>query len=65
MSLDPLQKVQNAREKMSKMPIQVARVVVHSVRRHHHIPPTLKNLHWLPIRQRISFKIAAITFKTL
>ena len=54
-SLDRLQKVQNA----------LTRVVVPSVRRHHHITPTLKNLHWLPIRQRISFKIAAITFKTL
>jgi len=54
-SLDRLQKVQNA----------LARVVVPSVRRHHHITPTLINLHWLPIRQRISFKIAAITFKTL
>jgi len=54
-SLDRLQKVQNA----------LARVVVPSVRRHHHITPTLIKLHWLPIRQRITFKIAAITFKTL
>ena len=54
-SLDRLQKVQNS----------LARVIVPSVRRHHHITPTLKKLHWLPIRQRISFKIAAITFKTL
>ena len=44
-SLDRLQKVQNA----------LSRVVVPSVRRHHHITPTLKTLHWLPIRQRISF----------
>ena len=35
-SLDRLQKVQNA----------LARVVVPSVRRHHHITPTLKTLHW-------------------
>ena len=54
-SLDKLQKVQNA----------LARVVVPSVRRHHHITPTLKKLHWLPVRQRITFKIAAITYKTL
>ena len=54
-SLDRLQKVQNA----------LARVMVPSVRRHHHITPALKHLHWLPIRQRISFKIAAISFKTL
>ena len=56
-SLNRLQRVQNA----------LARVVVPSVKRHHHItpPPTLKSLHWLPIIRRIDFKIASITFKTL
>jgi len=54
-SLNRLQRVQNA----------LARVVVPSVKRHHHISPTLKDLHWLPIKQRIDFKIASITFKTL
>ena len=54
-SLDKLQRVQNS----------LARVVVPSVRRHHHITPTLKKLHWLPIRQRIIFKIASLTYKTL
>ena len=39
-SLDRLQKVQNA----------LVRVIVPSVRRHHHITPTLIKLHWLPIR---------------
>jgi hypothetical protein len=52
-SLDRLQKDQNA----------LARVVVLSVR--HHITPTLKNLHLLPIREQISFKIAAITLEIL
>ena len=54
-SLDRLQKVQNS----------LARVVVPSVRRRHHITPTLKMLHWLPIHQRIQFKIASLTYKTL
>ena len=54
-SLDKLQRVQNS----------LARVVVPSVRRHDHITPTLKRLHWLPIRQRIIFKIASLTYKTL
>jgi Reverse transcriptase (RNA-dependent DNA polymerase)/Endonuclease/Exonuclease/phosphatase family len=54
-TLNRLQVVQNA----------LARVVVPSVRRNHHISPTLKKLHWLPIRQRIKFKIASLTFKTL
>src|SRR5207253_5881550 len=53
--LDRLQSVQNA----------LARVVVPSVKRAHHISPTLKILHWLPIRERITFKIASLTFKTL
>ena len=54
-SLDKLQRVQNS----------LARVIVPSVRRHDHITPTLKRLHWLPIRQRIIFKIASLTYKTL
>jgi len=54
-SLNRLQKVQNA----------LARVVVPSVKRNHHITPTLKMLHWLPIRQRILFKIASLTYKSL
>src|SRR5437867_12812576 len=55
LSLHRLQLVQNA----------LTRVVVPTVRRSHHISPTLRSLHWLPIPQRITFKIASITFKTL
>ena len=54
-SINHLQVVQNA----------LARVVVPSVRRTNHISPTLRQLHWLPIKQRIEFKIASLTFKTL
>ena len=39
------------------------RVVIPSVRRTHHISPILKDLHWLPVRQRITFKIACLTYK--
>lgn len=31
----------------------------------HHITPILQHLHWLPIKQRIQFKILLITYKTL
>uniref|UniRef100_A0A3B3I267 Reverse transcriptase domain-containing protein n=1 Tax=Oryzias latipes TaxID=8090 RepID=A0A3B3I267_ORYLA len=31
----------------------------------HHITPILQNLHWLPIKQRISFKIFLKTFKAV
>ena len=43
----------------------LARAVVPSVRRYQHIKPTLHNLHWLPVNQRITYKIAALTFKIL
>jgi hypothetical protein len=39
--------------------------IVPSVKRSHHISPTLRRLHWLPIKQRIDYKIASLTFKTL
>src|SRR3981081_1708295 len=35
------------------------------IKRTDHITPTLRKLHWLPISQRIVFKIAALTYKTL
>jgi len=50
-----LQRVQNT----------LARVAVPSVRRYDHISPTLRQLHWLPVRQRIDFKMALMTFKVL
>jgi len=31
--------------------------------RHCHITPILKQLHWLPVRQRITFKILIITYR--
>ena len=30
-----------------------------------HIAPVLSDLHWLPVRHRISFKIATVTFRVL
>ena len=35
------------------------------VHKHEHISPLLNKLYWLPIEQRIVFKIAFLTFKTL
>jgi Reverse transcriptase (RNA-dependent DNA polymerase)/Endonuclease/Exonuclease/phosphatase family len=54
-AINRLQRVQNA----------LARVVVPAVRRSQHITPVLRNLHWLPIPQRVIFKIASLTFKIL
>ncbi len=54
-SINRLQQVQNS----------LARLVMPFVKRHDHITPALHKLHWLPIRHRITFKIATLTFKTL
>ena len=34
-------------------------------RKFHHITPTLIDLHWLPIRNRIIFKILLLVYKSL
>ena len=41
-----------------------ARLVTRT-KRHHHITPILYDLHWLPVCQRIKFKILLLTFKIL
>ena len=50
--LGKLQRLQNA----------VARLVC-TVSRHDHITPSLINLHWLPVTNRIEFKIAMLVHK--
>ena len=52
--VDKLQKIQN----------NSARIITKSKRRDH-ITPILSALHWLPIEQRIKFKILLTTFKAL
>jgi len=47
--LQRIQSVQNA----------AARLVT-GTRRSDHITPVLRQLHWLPIRQRVAFKIAGL-----
>jgi len=37
----------------------------HQIKRHHHITPVLKSLHWLKIKERIKFKVLALTYKAL
>ena len=53
-NLTKLQREQNA----------AARLVC-SVPRHEHVTPSLINLHWLPIRFRINFKMAMFAFKCI
>ena len=52
--IQKLQHVQNA-----------AAHLVCQVRKYDHITPVLKSLHWLPVWQRIEFKILLITFKAV
>ena len=53
-NLARLQRVQNT----------LARVVAQKPR-FCHITPVLSDLHWLPVRHRISFKIATVTYRVL
>jgi len=49
-----LQAVQNAAARL-----------IPGVRRRDHISPVLWQLHWLPVRQRVQFKLAVLVFKAL
>ncbi|XP_077936617.1 uncharacterized protein LOC144383352 [Gasterosteus aculeatus] len=53
-SMNKLQLVQNA----------AARLLTHT-KSWHHITPVLKDLHWLPVSHRISYKILTLTYKAL
>ena len=52
--LDKLQLVQN----------NAARVIS-GTKKHDHITPVLRDLHWLPVRQRIIYKVCLLTFRAL
>ena len=49
-----LQSVQNAAARL-----------VSGLGRRDHITPTLRRLHWLPVRQRVNFKLATLVFRSL
>jgi len=51
-------------EKLQRVQNNVARVICQQ-RRCVHARPLLKSLHWLPVQQRIQYKIAVITHKAL
>ena len=52
--LNKLQRVQNAAARL-----------ISNTSRFDHIIPTLMNLHWLPVKSRIDFKLLLIVFKAL
>ena len=53
-TLKPLQHIQN-----------IAARLITKVKKQEHISPILQSLHWLPIAQRIKFKVLILVFKSL
>jgi hypothetical protein len=51
-------------QKLQRVLNTTARMVC-GTRKFDHITPTLVKLHWLPVRQRIAYKIALLTFRCL
>jgi hypothetical protein len=50
-------------KKLQRVQNSAARIVC-GLKKHDHITPALKRLHWLPIQQRITYKICVMVFKT-
>jgi len=50
--------------KVQRVQNSAARLISRT-RKYDHVTPVLKQLHWLPIRERIVFKILVFTFKAL
>jgi len=48
--------------KLQRVQNNAARIV-HQAPRRSHAHPLVKELHWLPVEQRISYKLAVLTFK--
>ena len=51
-------------QKLQRIQNSAARLIVGTKRREH-ISPILYDLHWLPVRERIIFKVLLVTFKAL
>jgi len=51
-------------KKLQVVHIAAARVVT-GARKFDHISPVLRELHWLPVRHRIVYKLATIVYKCL
>ena len=50
--------------KLQRVQNSLARIVT-STRKYDHITPVLNRLHWLPVRQRVMYKTAMLTYKSL
>ena len=45
--------------------LHVAARIIAGISKYDHITPTLVDLHWLPVQQRIQFKVLLMAFKAL
>ena len=61
---DTLQTKQSLNYKLQLIQNAAARVLT-DTRKVDHITPVLRSLHWLPVDQRIDFKILLLVFKSL
>ena len=43
---------------------RAARLITHT-KKHEHITPVIRSLHWLPVRSRIIFKILLLVYKSI
>ena len=50
--------------KLQKVQKCAARLLT-GTKRHEHITPVLKELHWLPVKKRIEFKVLVLTYKCM
>ena len=50
--------------RLQRLQNSAARLIL-KVRRHDHITPSLKKLHWLPINRRLEYKVLLLTHKTI
>ena len=44
---------------------KLAARLITGIRKYDHITPLLKQLHWLPVKRRIEYKIVSLVFKCL
>ena len=51
-------------QRLQRLQNQASRLVTNN-RKYDHITPILKNLHWLPVQQRIKFKIYLHAYKAV
>jgi len=56
---------QNQIHRMQLVQNSLARVVCPGISRRDHISPILRSLHWLPVEQRIQYKLLVLSYKTL